>query len=89
VKKACDKLVACAILLTAGCKASQTATVQPNAIQQTESGFTISNEGFKWTDDENALPFEEVIKKAPFQVKEPEVPFEATNKVAHVIKKLQ
>jgi hypothetical protein len=73
------------ILLIAGCKASQS-DIQPPNNQQSNTGFTISDEGFKWNDDKNALPFEETIKKAPFQLRQPEVPFEVTNKTARSIK---
>lgn len=74
------------LLLIAGCKVSQPSINQPTANQQIKSGFTVSDEGFKWNEDKNALPFEEAIKKAPFQIKEPPVPFEVTNKVAYVLK---
>jgi hypothetical protein len=73
------------ILLIAGCKASQS-NIQPPNNQQSNIGLTISDEGFKWNDDKNALAFEETIKKAPFQARQPEVPFEVTNKMAHSIK---
>jgi hypothetical protein len=85
MKKIGIMLLLASILLTGGCKASQ-GTIQSPINQQSNIGFSITNEGFKWTDDKNALPFEETIKKAPFQVKQPVLPFEVTNKVAHAIK---
>src|ERR1700730_5316490 len=66
-------------------KASQ-GTIQSPINQQSNIGFSITNEGFKWTADKNALPFEETIKKVQFQVKQPILPFEVSNKVAHAIK---
>jgi hypothetical protein len=85
MKKIGMMLLLAFILLTAGCKVSQ-GTIQSPINQQSNIGFSITNEGYNWTDDKNALPFEETIKKAPFQVKQPVLPFEVTNKVAHAIK---
>jgi hypothetical protein len=85
MKKIGMMLLLASILLTAGCKASQGA-IQSPINQQSNIGLSITNEGFKWSDDKNTLPFEETIKKTPFQVKQPVLPFEVTNKVAHAIK---
>ncbi|TCZ77070.1 hypothetical protein E0485_11425 [Paenibacillus albiflavus] len=67
------------VLLVVGCKASKN-DIQPSNLQTNNSSLVISNGEIKWDEDKNALSFDEFIKKVPFEVKQPEVPFEITNK---------
>ncbi|MCC3375025.1 hypothetical protein [Cohnella sp. REN36] len=80
------------VLLISGCETNQHSNVetsQPSTVDTPKtfnnSALSISSEGNKWNEDKNALPFEQVIDKVSFKVKEPEVPFEVTHKAASLI----
>jgi hypothetical protein len=80
------------VLLISGCDTNQNVnveTAQPTAIDaqkvSNDSKLLITTEGFKWSEDKDALPFEDVIEKVPFKIKQPLIPFEVTHKAASLI----